>query len=153
MGSRRGVRATHWLTTAYEKIGLACIERWVHPFFVFIIVSANARSMPPFIKSLYAFPGGDKLGHVVLMGALSTLANATSAVFTRTHKASTMFVATLIVTALVVAEEFSQQFFASRTMAWDDLACSLIGVWVVGFGGVTLWLRRRLATIHQHEHR
>jgi VanZ family protein len=117
-------------------------------FFAFIIVSADARSMPSLIKSLYAFPGGDKVGHVVLMGALSLLVNAAVAASSSVNTARRMVVATLVISAVIAAEEFSQQFFPNRTPSWEDLACSLIGIWLVGFGGVMLWQRvsaRRLA--------
>lgn len=110
--------------------------------FAFIIVSADARQMPAFIKALYAFPGGDKVGHVVMMGALSLLVNATVA-SRGGNVRRRMLIATLILTVFVALEEVSQHFSAGRTMALDDFACSLIGLWLVGFGGVGWWVRRR----------
>lgn len=111
--------------------------------FALIIASADARQMPAFIKALYAFPEGDKVGHVVMMGALSLLVNATVASRGGVNVRRRMFIATLILTGIVALEEVSQHFFAGRTMALDDFACSLIGLWVVGFGGVGIWVRRR----------
>jgi hypothetical protein len=111
--------------------------------FALIIVAADARQMPAFIKALYAFPAGDKVGHVVMMGALSLLVNATIASRGGGQVRRRMFIATLIITGIVALEELSQQFFAGRTMALDDFASSLIGLWFVGFGGVRWWVRRR----------
>lgn len=109
--------------------------------FVFIIASADAQRMPAFIQALYAFPSGDKVGHVVLMGALSLLVNAAVVARSSVNTARRMTIATLLVTTVIAAEEWSQQLFPNRTMSWDDLACSLIGIWLVGFGGVMLWQR------------
>lgn len=111
--------------------------------FAFIIVSADARQMPAFIKALYAFPEGDKVGHVVMMGALSLLVNATIASRGGVQARRRMVIATSILTVIVAIEEVSQHFFAGRTMALDDFACSLIGLWLVGFCGVGWWLRSR----------
>jgi hypothetical protein len=79
--------------------------------FVLILVGASSQRLPSFIQALYAFPGGDKVGHVVLMGALSLLVNAAVATRSSVKAARRMIIATLVVTAVIAAEEFSQQFF------------------------------------------
>lgn len=42
---------------------------------VAIVIGAGNGALPRFVQSLYAFPGGDKVGHFLLMGALSWLIN------------------------------------------------------------------------------
>ena len=44
-------------------------------FFLYIIYAANHGTLPFFIRRLYLFPGGDKLGHFVLPGIASFFAN------------------------------------------------------------------------------
>ena len=104
-------------------------------FFIYVIYAANTGSIPSFIRQLYMFPGGDKLGHIVLLGLLSYFVNyllypRSLQVFGRS-----IFVGSLIVLILITVEEFSQIFVSSRSFDLLDLACSYIGV-IVGDIGV-----------------
>ncbi|MCI0392915.1 MAG: hypothetical protein MOB07_29640 [Acidobacteria bacterium] len=40
-----------------------------------IMIGADNGALPGFVRALYSFPGGDKVGHFPLMGALSWLIN------------------------------------------------------------------------------
>ena len=113
--------------------------------FVLIIATVNARQRPALIDALYEIPFSDRVGHVVMMGALSLLMNATIASRGGAAVRRNMVVASLVLTLIAALEEGSQHFFDRRTMSLGDLVCSVIGIWLVGFGGVRWWLRRRHA--------
>ena len=44
-------------------------------FLILVVVIANVGLGPMFFAFIYKVPGGDKLGHFLLMGALSFLVN------------------------------------------------------------------------------
>lgn len=106
-------------------------------FIIVVIVLADRDAIPPFIKSLYDFKNGDKLGHFMLYGLLNffvTLA-IIRALPNRTSSRVALSVG-LILALIVAAEEFSQQFFSARTFDLIDLAASFVGLLV---GGWTAW--------------
>jgi VanZ family protein len=93
-------------------------------FVVIIVVAADRGALPQGIRALYGFPGGDKLGHFVLMGTLALLADlAIRRRFTRR-----LPLGSTVVAALVVIEELSQALFPERTFSGADLAASLLGI-------------------------
>jgi VanZ family protein len=100
---------------------------------VAIIVMADTHSLPRFITDIYNAPGGDKVGHFVLMGTMAFLANL--ALRARVVKIASLniLLGSLIVTTLVALEELSQNFFPGRTPALDDFTASLAGILVLGW--------------------
>lgn len=92
-----------------------------------LVVLADSRNLGP-LMALYAFPNGDKIGHVMLYGVLALLLNL--AAYKRTGRASAGTVALVsgVLAVLVTAEEASQLFFPSRTPDWFDLLASYIGI-------------------------
>ena len=106
-----------------------------------IIVAADRGTLPAFLQRLYAFPGGDKVGHGLLFGALAF--GATLAVPRRAFAVGRLRVpaAALVVAALVALEEASQARFPGRTLSLADLAASYVGV--AGGAVAALALRRR----------
>ena len=109
-------------------------------FFVFIvavIVLADMDHLPHFIRAIYDFPYGDKLGHFTLFGLLNFF--ITSAFLSSNPSRPRGWVVLsvgLILAVLVTAEEFSQKNFSSRTFDLLDLLASCVGVAV---GGWTAW--------------
>jgi hypothetical protein len=96
-------------------------------FLLYVIYSANQGTLPLFIRRLYMFPGGDKVGHFVLLGIASFFANQIlyprhSLVFGKVF-----FIGTLIVLIAITAEEVSQMFLANRTFDLIDLSFSYLG--------------------------
>ncbi|HRQ31885.1 MAG TPA: VanZ family protein [Anaerolineales bacterium] len=81
-------------------------------------------------------PYGDKAGHFLLFGILTLLLDLTfiRSLPNRDPKLVALLVG-LILALLIGAEEYSQQFFNSRTFSLLDLAFSCLGViffsWVV----------------------
>ncbi|MCI5219259.1 MAG: hypothetical protein D3914_08730 [Candidatus Electrothrix sp. LOE2] len=64
------------------------------------------------------FPGGDKLGHFVLLGIASFFANQVL------HPRHIPVFGNVAITG----EEISQMFLASRTFDLVDLSCSYLGI-------------------------
>lgn len=99
---------------------------------VAIIIAADRGMMPEWIERFYDWPGGDKLGHLVLMGTAAFVVEL--ALAGRSHslrfggRTAKLWLGSLGVGAAVIAEECSQLAFPSRTFSLADLACSLAGV-------------------------
>ncbi|MCI5159107.1 MAG: trypsin [Candidatus Electrothrix sp. AUS1_2] len=97
-------------------------------FFLYIIYAADQGTLPFFIRRLYMFPGGDKVGHFILLGIASFFAN--QVLYPRHFLVfgKVFFVGSLIVLVAITAEEISQMFIVSRTFDLIDLSCSYLGV-------------------------
>lgn len=113
------------MKTKARKIIFAILALAALGFVGWIILSADRGNMPSLISFMYSFPNGDKLGHFLLMGALAFV--VTLALPLRFRR-----IGLIVLAVALTAEEFSQQFFASRSASWLDLACSLAGVAVFG---------------------
>jgi VanZ family protein len=96
-------------------------------FILLIIFAADADAIPPFIRDIYRFPGGDLVGHFALYGLLAFLS---AWAFPRRLRVGRFApaVTSLLVAALALAEEISQFFFPLRTPSLLDLACGLLGI-------------------------
>ena len=107
--------------------------KWLAFFFVLfillIIVMADMGVLAHYLGFLYLYPFGDKVGHFVLYGILALLVNL--AVFRSAPPQRRKSIAAkvgLILAFFIGLEEFSQQFFASRTFDLVDLTFSYLGV-------------------------
>jgi len=99
-------------------------------FIIVVIILADLGSLG-FLKHLYDFPYGDKLGHFTLYGILSFLilfAVLQSCQNTDSRRAAVYV--PLILALLITAEEISQIFFSSRTFSLLDLAFSCAGTFL-----------------------
>ena len=97
-------------------------------FIVLIIVLADLGKLG-ILKLIHDIPYGDKAGHFILYGILTLLLDLT---FTRSlpnQSPKLIVVLTGLVLAFIIGlEEYSQQFFASRTYDLVDLTFSYLGV-------------------------
>lgn len=77
-------------------------------FIIAIIVLADLDALPPFIRAIYDFPFGDKLGHLILFGLLNFILTLTflRALPNRTSYRVVLSVG-LVLAAAIAAEEFS----------------------------------------------
>ena len=105
-------------------------------FIIMVIVLADRGSIPPFIKVLYDFQNGDKLGHFILYGLLNFFLTSTFLTRFSLNRERVALSVGLILALIVAAEEFSQQFFSARTFDLIDLAASFVGLLV---GGWVAW--------------
>lgn len=112
-------------------------------FIVGIIILADKGALPRFIRVIYDFPNGDKLGHFILYGMLNFFITFAfiSALPSKPRGWVTLSVG-LTLALLIAAEEYSQKYFSSRTFDLVDLLASYLGLIVGG------WLTLRLKTDH-----
>lgn len=95
---------------------------------VLIIVLANTDNLG-FLRILNQIPFGDKAGHFILYGILTLLIDL--ALFQTLRNLSRRLIVlrvALILSLFIGIEEFSQQFFPSRSFDLIDLTFSYIGV-------------------------
>lgn len=104
-------------------------------FFAYVIYAANQGALPLAIRQLIMFPGGDKLGHVVLLGVLSFLLNYVLASKRMLVWGRSIMVGSLVIFILISLEEVSQIYISARTFDWLDLLSSYLGI-VMGDVGV-----------------
>ncbi len=103
-------------------------------FIISVIVLADNGNIPPFIRSLYDFENGDKLGHFILYGILTFFITRTSLSSLPSKSRSWVTLSVGLILALgITLEEWSQQFFSARTFDLIDLLASFLGVLVGGW--------------------
>jgi len=96
-------------------------------FIFLVIIAADTNTIPPIVRDVYRFPGGDLVGHFVLYGLLTFL--LARAFPCRLHVGQLQPALTsLLVFGLALAEELSQFFFPFRTPSLLDLGCGLLGI-------------------------
>ena len=111
-----------------------------------IVIGADKGALPGFVRSLYEFPGGDKAGHFLLMGALSWLINLSSGARPARLLSRKILMGSAVVFIVVTLEEVSQLWFRSRTFSLPDLGFSYAGI-LCGGRLALLALRRQGTTI------
>ena len=85
-------------------------------FILLVIVLADAGILNQYVGFIYAFPFGDKAGHFILYGLLTLFLDL--ALFRARPDQSRKRLAIrcgLILALLIGLEEFSQQYFSSRS--------------------------------------
>lgn len=99
---------------------------------VLIICLADRKETAFVFNWIRANPGMDKVCHFLLIGGFAFVANyALGCRELRIGRAS-LLVGSLVVGVLTVAEEISQVFIPSRTFDLVDLACDILGIWLIG---------------------
>ncbi|MCL4269596.1 MAG: VanZ family protein [Anaerolineales bacterium] len=111
-------------------------------FIIIVIVLADRDAIPPFIKVLYDFENGDKLGHFILYGLLNFFITLAFIALPNRDASRVALSVGLILALIVTAEEFSQQFFSARTFDLIDLAASFVGLLVGGWAAWQIKKRR-----------
>ncbi len=89
-----------------------------------LVILADLRLLPAWLAVVYDFPGGDKLGHLLIFGALMAAVDMLPCARgrgCRTWRAA-------LVMLCVGGEELSQAWFSSRTASALELACSYCGI-------------------------
>jgi polysaccharide biosynthesis protein VpsQ len=98
-------------------------------FILLVIILADAGVLNHYVGFIYKFPFGDKAGHFVLYGILTLLLDL--ALFRARPKKDRMqlvWQCGLVLVLLIGLEEFSQQYFSSRSFDLVDLTFSYLGV-------------------------
>ena len=97
-------------------------------FILLVIVLADTGNLG-ILGIVNSIPYGDKAGHFILYGIMTLLIDL--AVLQKrpdSNRGQLVLRIALILALLIGLEEFSQQFFASRTFSLVDLAASYLGV-------------------------
>ena len=112
-------------------------------FLILIVIVANLGLGPSLFPFIYQIPGGDKIGHFLLMGILSFLVN--SVLETRKIRIYSInfLLGSLIVMAIVTIEEFSQIFLEYRAFSFIDLLFDYFGIVLFGYLAEYLQNRQR----------
>ena len=105
-----------------------------------IVIAADKGALPGFVRTLYSFPGGDKAGHFLLMGALSTLVNLGLVARPASCDSRRFILGSIVVMAVVTLEEISQLWFRTRTFSLLDLSFDYAGILC---GAYLAWLMSR----------
>jgi VanZ family protein len=108
-------------------------------FMLAVAALADRGMIPPWIRFIYRFQGGDWVGHFVLYGMLAYLgARAFSKCLMIAGK---FFPLSMLVTILLATvEELSQFWFPLRSPDWRDLSFGILGILAA------TWLATRLNT-------
>ena len=114
-------------------------------FTVFIAVTvyaANTGLDHPGMALVRWLPYGDKIGHLTLWGLLTLLVNLAIPGRAVSVGRLRIPVGSVVLTAVVVAEEASQRWLDNRTLDPLDLAANLIGITLATVVGYILIDRR-----------
>jgi polysaccharide biosynthesis protein VpsQ len=112
-------------------------------FIIVVIVLADTGSLPHWIRAIYDFSNGDKLGHFILFGLLSFfLTRAFLSSFPSKPRSWVALSVGLTLALFIGLEEWSQKFFSARTSDVVDLLASYAGVTTFAFLAV-LWRKPR----------
>ena len=104
-------------------------------FILLIIIGADNGSLSSYLRGIYDFPGGDKIGHFCLYG---TMAFLLARAYPRPFRFGRISIPISVIVLLIFAglEEYSQQFFPTRTSDIVDFTFSFIGIitgaWLAG---------------------
>ncbi len=111
-----------WLTLSFGLFVLA------------VVVAADLGWVAPVSGVIHSYPGADKVGHFVLIGGLAFLV-AASIVQGGGGRARAVKVLGVF-SVVVVLEELSQLFLATRHFDFLDLLFDMLGILILGGAGV-----------------
>ena len=118
-----------WITTLFAL------------FIILIIVLAD-RGQLGILKLVNQIPYGDKAGHFILYGILTFLIDMTLFQALPLRSPNLMVIISGLTLALLIGlEEFSQQYFVSRTSSLIDLIASYLGL--IFFSWLALRLKKQ----------
>jgi len=109
-------------------------------FIIWIIYLANTGAPSVFFDLIKHIPYGDKVGHCLLFGTLTFLANLTLKFNTITLGRVSAYIGSCLVAVFVLVEEISQGFIPSRTLDGADLLADALGIALFSYFS---WLTHR----------
>jgi VanZ family protein len=103
-------------------------------FVIAVIILVDSGNLPHSIRAIYDFPNGDKVGHFILFGLLTFfLTRAFLSSFPSQPRGWVALSIGLILALSIAAEEWSQQYFSTRTFDLLDLLASYAGIVTFAF--------------------
>src|SRR5262245_49634128 len=98
---------------------------------------AAQAHFPPAVRAIYDFPGGDKIGHFLMMGTLAFLISMSVPLGPENKPWKYLLLGSALVAIASSLEEASQVYFPTRTLSLADLFANYAGV---GFFAYLAWL-------------
>ena len=105
----------------------------------FIIYLADRGLLRPVYKFIGAYPGSDKIGHFVLIGASAGLLNLALGLRTVCWLGRGWLLGSVLIALFCTLEEISQHWLPARSFDLLDLAGDYAGIFCFG------WLAKRIA--------
>ncbi|TKB49171.1 VanZ family protein [Ferrimonas aestuarii] len=97
-------------------------------FILWVIYLANTGQPNVLFQLVKMIPYGDKVGHLLLFGTLTLLANLALGFRVLSVNRLPLYWGTALVTVFVAIEELSQHFIPSRTLDMLDFIADIIGI-------------------------
>lgn len=113
--------------TWYLIMALSC---WA--FVIVLVYLADIGQVGHYFGAFYQYPGGDKIGHFLMMGLLSLCSNLALGGRQVRLMGRLWLLGSLLVWGVVFLEECSQYWFALRTCSLLDLLADTLGIWLGG---------------------
>jgi VanZ family protein len=107
-------------------------------FLVAVIYCADSRAHLHLFSFIRSVPGGDKVGHFLLMGTLALLLNLALSCRVIKVAGRAFLIGSLIALTLITIEEFSQRFVPYRTFDLVDLVADYSGVIIFSWLAVVI---------------
>jgi polysaccharide biosynthesis protein VpsQ len=95
---------------------------------IMIAIVVCADAYPGLFKFVYAIPGRDKVGHLLLLAMLSFLINGAIPSQQYGWRSVSIFKGSIVIFIIMVLEETSQLFFPGRTFSWKDMLANTCGI-------------------------
>ncbi len=112
-----------------KKATLALLYFGVIALIIFLADRGESQFIFTWIRSI---PGGDKVGHFLLIGGLAFVANYSLSCREFNIGKKSFLLGSAAVLFLAVLEEFSQLFIRYRTFDLWDLTFDFLGIWILG---------------------
>ncbi len=102
-------------------------------FIVYLVIAAGLGRLPATLTYFAGLPGGDHLGHFLLMGGLNFFINAALAKKGDPSPWRGIALRSVALLLIITLEECSQLLLSFRGFSWLDLAADYAGVGLFGF--------------------
>lgn len=121
-------------------------------FLIWVIVAADSGAPNYFLQLAAATPYGDKMGHLLLFGALALLLNFATKARQVAIGPLRLYLGVVLTLGFALLEEGSQLLFPSRSFELLDILADLLGVTLAtlltsGFYHLRARYRRRAALL------
>lgn len=98
-----------------------------------LVWAADRGAIPDTLALVFAFPGGDKLGHFLIAAALTYFLNRAFSGRTMCIKSKRFLLGSALIALIITLEEISQIFFTYRSYSWLDLGSDYLGIVLTGW--------------------
>lgn len=126
-----------------KKILLIAVALIPLIFYGTVTYAGAKGTLPSQVHHIYDLPGGDKAGHLIIMGLISFAVMISVRLFvSNANRFKGTILTTLFLVALFTLEEFSQKYVSRRTFSLMDLWFSYGGT-LIGIVTATLFTLKR----------